>query len=276
MINNQIVDFFIIGAMKSATTSLCDILSSHPEICVSNPKEPDFFCKEGADINDCLSAFSHAKTNQFLVDGSTSYTKSSIFKNVPTRLKIHNENAKFVYMLRDPIRRIESHWNHLASSKRTNLKFSEAIYKLPNIIETSLYFKQISLYLDLFDRSQILLIFFEDFKTDPEKELNRISEFFDIQKIIFADAKVPRHVSSQKKIDSSLLKMLQRIDLIRKIGAKIPKSKKIILDLMRKPNNLTPDWSEQDLEYVKHIIRPDAELILKFSNKSLNFWPSLA
>ena len=34
---------FLIGAAKSATTTLADLLNQHPHIFLSNPKEPDFF-----------------------------------------------------------------------------------------------------------------------------------------------------------------------------------------------------------------------------------------
>ena len=37
---------FIIGAMKSGTTSLFDILSQHPQVCPSKTKEPDYFTKD--------------------------------------------------------------------------------------------------------------------------------------------------------------------------------------------------------------------------------------
>ena len=37
------VDFFIVGAPKSATTSLFHYLGQHEGICMSTIKEPDFF-----------------------------------------------------------------------------------------------------------------------------------------------------------------------------------------------------------------------------------------
>ena len=36
-------NFIIIGAAKSATTTLTTILPKHPDIFISNPKEPKFF-----------------------------------------------------------------------------------------------------------------------------------------------------------------------------------------------------------------------------------------
>ena len=37
------VDFFIVGAAKSGTTSLYNYLFKHPEVCMSSIKEPNFF-----------------------------------------------------------------------------------------------------------------------------------------------------------------------------------------------------------------------------------------
>jgi hypothetical protein len=36
-------NLFLIGAMKSGTTYLCDLLAAHPEIFMSSPKEPCHF-----------------------------------------------------------------------------------------------------------------------------------------------------------------------------------------------------------------------------------------
>jgi len=40
------VDFFIVGAPKSGTTSLREYLSGHPDICMAYPKEPSYFCDD--------------------------------------------------------------------------------------------------------------------------------------------------------------------------------------------------------------------------------------
>ena len=36
----------IIGAMRSGTTSLYEMLAEHPQICPCRTKEPHFFCDE--------------------------------------------------------------------------------------------------------------------------------------------------------------------------------------------------------------------------------------
>jgi len=45
-LNNTNEDYqyvFIIGAAKCGTTALADLLDQHSNICLSYPKEPDFF-----------------------------------------------------------------------------------------------------------------------------------------------------------------------------------------------------------------------------------------
>ncbi len=39
-------DFFIIGAPKCGTTALATYLAEHPNIQLSDPKEPHYFCKD--------------------------------------------------------------------------------------------------------------------------------------------------------------------------------------------------------------------------------------
>ena len=41
--NDKVPNFFVIGAMKSATTSLYTYLDQHPEIFMTDIKEPMFF-----------------------------------------------------------------------------------------------------------------------------------------------------------------------------------------------------------------------------------------
>ena len=42
----RLPDFIIIGAAKAGTTSLYKVLSQHPDIFMSTPKEPEFFARD--------------------------------------------------------------------------------------------------------------------------------------------------------------------------------------------------------------------------------------
>jgi len=275
MIEANQIDFFVVGAMKCGTTSICEIIDQHPELFVCTPKEPDYFCRDTGSFDSYISLFSAANKNQLLGEGSTSYSKSFVFKGVPQKLYSHNSKAKIIYIVRDPIKRIESHWNHLAASGRTKYSFSEALIKMPHLIDTTLYHKQISAFLDFFPVAQVLIIFLEDFKNDPYNEVFRLFNFLGVQKLSVSGVETPKHVSSEKKIDSSLLKLLRKSRTLRNIAGYFPRYKKFILSGMRYRNNFEAKWTADDLEYVKNIIKPDSEKFLSFAKKHSSYWRSL-
>ncbi len=72
-------NFLVIGAMKCATTSLCDIFAQHPQMFVCTPKEPEFFCDDKVFARGWpwYESLFTAGTNKLAVgEGSTSYTKA--------------------------------------------------------------------------------------------------------------------------------------------------------------------------------------------------------
>jgi hypothetical protein len=79
--------FIVVGAMKCATTTLCDLLSKHPDIFFSNPKEPDFFCRnEIYQRGTCWyeALFQCGESKKAIGEGSTSYTNSYCFPRLPS------------------------------------------------------------------------------------------------------------------------------------------------------------------------------------------------
>ncbi|MCB0382385.1 MAG: sulfotransferase, partial [Psychroserpens sp.] len=108
------VNFLLIGAAKSATTSLSNALSQHPDICFSNPKEPEFFCKDNwrDKIENYHSLFKQ-KSVKLYGEGSTNYSKFPHYnKNIHKDIFDYNPNMKIIYMMRHPIDRIVSHYIH--------------------------------------------------------------------------------------------------------------------------------------------------------------------
>lgn len=58
LLEEKKANLFIVGAMKSATTSLYFHLKEHPDVFLCEPKEPNFFCNQ--ELRHC-SVGSHAK-----------------------------------------------------------------------------------------------------------------------------------------------------------------------------------------------------------------------
>lgn len=114
----------IIGAMKSGTTSLFNRLSQHPEICPCSMKEPDFLTDEehwGRGTDWYFSLWDAWAPHQHTValEASTSYTKLPGGVGHPeaaARLaeldREHDLRVELLYLIRDPMERIESHITH--------------------------------------------------------------------------------------------------------------------------------------------------------------------
>lgn len=179
----QYPNLLIIGAMKCGTTSLHNYLAQHPDLYMTENKEPQFFCKERGDETTRWYKSLFSVSNKYYGESSIDYTKCHIYSGVPERIKKFSPNAKLIYIVREPIDRIISEYQHLKWKRFINDKTDLNTF-LKNsgsdLIETSMYFKQISVYLEHFDKSQILFLKFEDLKESPYKVLGEISSFLEI------------------------------------------------------------------------------------------------
>ena len=129
-------NFMCIGAAKSGTTTLYDILKQHPEIFIPAFKEPHFF-----DIPENYNnGIDWYKKNYFrkadrsiVADFTPSYffekeTPKRIFKDLGTKIK-------FVVLLRNPVDRAYSHYLHSLRDKHEHLSFEESLQHENNRIE---------------------------------------------------------------------------------------------------------------------------------------------
>ena len=175
---------FIIGAMKSGTTSLFDILSQHPQICSSKQKEPDYFIKDRNErAREEYLALWDWKDNHhsFALESSVAYSKMPFIKGVPAR--IYNSNLgqyRFIYMLRNPLNRIESQVRHgifAGWGKSLDAGIPE------DAISFSRYSMQLEKYLDFFPIESIQLVVLEEFEYDPNFVLSGICQFLGIDEM---------------------------------------------------------------------------------------------
>ncbi len=179
----------IIGAAKSGTTSLADSLSKHPEICFCKEKEPEFFSHE-ANWKDKLTQYHDLydpKPQQILGEASTSYTM--LPETLPTsdHLYEYNPDLKLIYIMRDPVKRLTSHFAHNLVRKRVKNKIDKEVVNDPAYLSRSSYYTQIVPYIEKFGHDQILLLIFEDFIKDPKRTFIEISKFLAISTNFFEE-----------------------------------------------------------------------------------------
>lgn len=111
----------IIGAMKSGTTTLFDILADHPAIAPAWDKEPGFFAfpevwDKGFEWFDTLFDFD-PNQHQYRLEASTDYTKAPFVQGVWDRMTANPDvTVKLLYIMRHPLRRLESHARHVQTA----------------------------------------------------------------------------------------------------------------------------------------------------------------
>lgn len=177
-------DFLIIGAMKCGTTTLQEQLASQPGIFMTTPKEPNYFSDDiifskGSDWYSGL--FERASSGDLKGEASTHYTKQPTYPDTLRRLQTAVSAPKLIYMIRNPMDRVISHYLHGWSQAEISMPFDQALSELPELVEYGRFGMQIAPFLETFGAEAIHLTSLEQFKTDPQKVLNEIGDFLGVK-----------------------------------------------------------------------------------------------
>ncbi|PIG94467.1 sulfotransferase [Gloeocapsopsis sp. IPPAS B-1203] len=216
-------NFLIIGAQKAGTSSLYYYLKQHPQIYMSPIKEPHFFTYEGAnpdesfseaDRNESFAVINNIKDYQKLFQGAPE--SSLIGEASPSyiyapqaaeRIKHYLPHAKLIAILRHPAERAYSNFLHAIRHNHEPLKdFKHALQEEETRIRENsvflwhykskgFYYKQLSRYLDLFDRSQIKVCLYEDLNTNPAGVIKDLFEFLEVDSSFEPDVSRKYNVS---------------------------------------------------------------------------------
>ncbi len=185
-IGGKLPDFLIIGAMKCGTTSLHHYLGLHPDIFTTTPKEIHYFSDPHFQEKDWDWYLRHFQTDKKLAGTSPqNYTKRhrTDFGDVPGRLYQRLPAVKLIYIVRDPIERIYSHYYEAqaggyAPQEGLNTFLQEV--ETNHYVLTSAYFYQLSAYLECFPREQIHLFTLEQLRDQRLDTLNDVFRFLGV------------------------------------------------------------------------------------------------
>ena len=163
---------FLIGAMKSGTTSLWDAMALHPQVCRGNEKEPKFFSRnsvaeKGLDWYLGLWPDWDAQQHKIAIDASTSYAKSPLFPDAAKNIFEFNPEAKLIYLVRHPLERIRSQYQMGYAKGWGLLSLSKGIDQ--EVLYNSMYRFQLAVYEKYFPGKQILVITHDDLNDNPAK-----------------------------------------------------------------------------------------------------------
>ena len=278
------VDFMIIGAMKSGTSTLTKILSMHPEVCFCREREPHFFSKTPdwkANLEDYKNLY-NPQEEQICGESSTTYTCYPEFnKNIWDDLYEFNPQLKLIYIMRDPVDRILSHYMHNYLRGYTSEPLEKAILSKSTYINRTRYWVQIRPYLDVFGKEQVLLLTFEELIANKKMTLNKIADFLDIDGAKFYDFE---NVHANKSVGET--KPDVRIDNLRKsnivnlLKPFVPKSLRgltsnFLYKLTEKKFNSRPKISDHLKSVIWDLLILDILEIEKIMGRKIIEWQSL-
>lgn len=197
-------NFFVVGAPKCGTTSMYQYLRQHPEVFVSEVKEPYFF---GSDLGlapywgirnetDYLALFVDAGDAKRVGEASVWYLYS---KTAAREIKEFNPSSKIIIMLRNPVDLLYSlHGQFLRSYNENIQSFEEALQaeedrRQGRRIPRSAHFprgllyrdmvkfsEQLERYYDVFGRRNVFVVVFDDFVKDTPSVYRLLLRFLEV------------------------------------------------------------------------------------------------
>jgi hypothetical protein len=185
--------FFIIGAAKAGTTSLHYYLDQHPGIQMSAEKEPNFFSGPPNGLPYRFGRVESMGDYEKLFDprvsvrgeASVGYSNYPRRVGVPERIKESVPDARFVYMVRDPIERTVSQYHHRVAVEGEHRPLREALLSdlsdpYAVYVSPSLYATQMELYLRHFPQERMLVLDQVELQTDRREALRQIFDFLSV------------------------------------------------------------------------------------------------
>ncbi len=237
----RVPDFFIVGHHKSGTTALYEMLRRHPQIFMSEIKEPRYFASDMRSrfptprshtlpetFEEYLSLFSDAGPEQRVGEASPSYLWSH---TAAGRIAEVQPGARIIAILREPAVFLRSlHLQFLRSHVETQKDLAKALSleaarregrriprrsHRPQLLQYSehvRYAEQLRRYHALFPPEQVLVLIYDDFRADNDATIRRVLRFLDVDEehpIEAIQVKQTTHTMRSQQLDDVLYSVTQ-------------------------------------------------------------------
>lgn len=200
-------NFIICGAAKAGTTALYKFLREHPDVYMPERKEPQFFYNHNS-YRRGIKSFSKSYFDNWngqkgIGTTCTEYLWRAV---VPERIKQHLPNVKLIFLLRNPIDRIYSHYNFCVRKGYKNPleEFSCEIRRKGSTFNTEMIYRgmyhvHIKRYERYFSRDQIKVVLYKNFKKKPKKTIKNIYNFIGVSNKFIPNVSKKYNVSTYPK-----------------------------------------------------------------------------
>ncbi len=276
--------FLVIGAMKGGTTSLYHYLKSHPDVFMSSTKELHYFVAEKnlrRGIRWYERQFRGAGDAVAVGEASPDYSKFPLHDGVPERIAAVVPDVRLVYVMRNPLERIRSHYLHDLACGRERRPLAEAVVGNDHYLAPSRYALQVERYLEHFPREQLLLVTSEALREDRRAVLHRVLDFIGVDD----DLSVPVHDlefngTDQKTAPGVLLRAARHVPGGARLRLLAPRQVKAAERLLGRTNRpidrQAASMSEELVETIMADLGPDLVRLRGHLDDPFDGWGLLA
>jgi hypothetical protein len=210
-------DFLVIGVPKAGTTALHAALQRHPDLFLSQVKEPKHFLSDGpppdkggpGDLETYREHVWRRDDYETLFDGAPAgaltgeCTPFYLYdRDARRRIRTVIPGARLIVVLRDPVERAHSNWTHLWSAglepigdvvracEAEGKRIADGWAHFWHYVGLGRYGEQLADLYELFPREQVLVFRYRDLVDRPAETLDRICAFLGVRQGLLAE--VPR------------------------------------------------------------------------------------
>lgn len=290
-------NFLLIGANKAGTTSLHNYLKQHPEIYMSRIKEPSFFSLEGKTVDrsqrnyesvinnleDYQALFKKASSHKAIGESSTSYLCNP---EAPGRIKKYIPNVKLIAILRNPVDRAYSNYlMHLGWGLEDTFDFSKAIdlakqrgtdnyLKNWHYTRLSFYYEQLTRYFEIFDRHQIKIYLYEDWKNNPNSVIEDIFRFLEVDENFRPDMSVKQNTSDNHRKELVRQYWDKKYPVFKQLIKQIipPAFRSSLVKQIEKRNFIKPSLEPEMRKFLIDSYREDILQLQNLIHRDLSLW----
>jgi hypothetical protein len=198
--DGRVPDFFIVGHHKSGTTALYEMLRRHPQIFMPELKEPKFFATDlparleppgagtlPATLEEYLALFAEASPEQRVGEASPSYLRSH---TAAGEIAAIQPDARIIAILREPASFVRSMHLQLVQSHVESEKDLGRALAAEDVVRAGRqmrrysdhvrYAEQVRRYHDTFGQERVLVLIYDDFRSENEATVRSVLRFLDV------------------------------------------------------------------------------------------------
>lgn len=281
----KLPNFMIIGAGKCGTTSLHHYFQQNPDIYICPKKETFFFLNEtDREKSRKWGAVTRYEEYRDLFqnapDGSIIGEISTVYYSHPDSARFIHQylpDVKIIAILRDPCERAFSDYlMHQLIAGKQEINFQECIYKDNYFVKLGFYYSNLKPFYQVFDRKQIKILFYDDFRSNYRKFLRDLFQYIGAR----TDLEIPEGVRLRENLFAKnpilynlLLAPSRSGRLVNRVLNRFPRQ--LGADIRRQIERLSayrPSLSPADRKNLIEIYRPEILHLQDLLDRDLSKW----